>query len=329
MILQEPDRAESHPLRPGTICVSEPGPGRIGVQVEACGICHTDLHTVEGELSLPTLPLVPGHQVVGTIVHLGQSAGNCQIGNRVGLAWLGRTCGNCEFCGQGLENLCSAAEFTGYHFQGGYSEYVLAQAAYAYPLDESLDPVSVAPLLCAGIIGYRALKLSLIKPGQRLGLYGFGASAHLTIQIACHWGCEVYVFSRGSEHRRLAESLGAVWTGRIEDSLPEKLHSGIVFAPAGALVPPALGHLTPGGTLALAGIHMSEIPALDYATHLYHEKQLRSVANSTRADGRELLQLAREIPIETQTQTYRLEQANQALIDLKNGRINGAAVLKI
>jgi len=267
--------------------------------------------------------------VVGRVERLGPEVDSLQVGERVGLAWLGNTCGQCEFCREGNENLCRQAKFTGFDFDGGYAEYAVAYADFVYPAPENVSAAAAAPLLCAGIIGYRALRLCNIKKGQRLGLYGFGASAHITIQVARHWECEVYVFSRSAEHRSLAERLGAVWCGRIDDKLPKKLHGSIIFAPAGGLVPPALEHLEKGGTCALAGIYMSQVPPLDYEKHLYHEKILRSVANSTRRDGQELMKLAGEINLETTTESFALEEVNRALQLLKAGKINGAAVLNM
>ena len=327
MVLDKTGPVVTKPLVYRDVDLPVPQARQLRVRVEACGVCHTDLHTVEGDLTLPRLPLIPGHQVVGRVDAVGEGVEEYRSGDRVGLAWLGRTCRDCAFCQSERENLCYEARFTGLHFDGGYSQYALAEAQFAYRIPEQLDAVAIAPLLCAGIIGYRALRLSGIKPGQRLGLYGFGASAHIAIQIARHWGCEVYVFSRGREHRELAQQLGAVWTGEIGDALPQLLHASVIFAPAGALVPAALGHLEKSGTVSLAGIHMSQIPPLDYQEHLYHEKRLCSVANSTRRDGRELIDLAEAIPLTTHTVTYPLEQANEALMDLKMGNINGAAVL--
>lgn len=302
---------------------------QVRIKVEACALCHTDLHTIEGELYLPRLPLVPGHQVIGRVQDVGPAVNQIKPGQRVGMAWLGRTCGQCRFCKSQKENLCEQAQFTGLDFDGGYAESAVAWADFVYPVPENIPAVAAAPLLCAGIIGYRALRLSGIRKGQRLGLYGFGASAHIAIQIARYWDCRVYVFSRGDKHRQLAEQLGADWTGRIEEPVPEKLDAGIIFAPAGELVPPALAHLEKGATMALAGIYMSDIPFLNYDKHLYHEKNLRSVANSTRRDGFELMQLAGEIGIQTTTQEFALEEVNHALQLLKAGKVNGAAVLKI
>lgn len=251
-----------------------------------------------------------------------------KIGDRVGVPWVHRTCGGCAFCARGEENLCPDARFTGYHVDGGYAEYAVAPAAFAVDIPPGFGDAEAAPLLCAGIIGYRAIRLCGIEPGGRLGLYGFGASAHLAIQVALHRGCRVYVFSRGEQHRRLAEEMGAVWTGRAEEEPPAKLDAGIIFAPAGWLVPRALHHLRPGGTLALAGITMTSIPAMPYAL-LYGERTVRSVANATRRDAGEFLSLAASIPVRVRVQTFGLPEANQALQLLKQGRINGAGVLLI
>jgi len=329
MVLTKPERIEKNPLQLKDVPLPEIGLKDILVRVQACGICHTDLHTVEGELSLPKLPLIPGHQIVGTVEKKGAEVKRFNLGDRVGIAWLNSTCGKCEFCRSGRENLCEQAKFTGYHSNGGYAEYAVISEDFAYAVPETFSPVEAAPLLCAGIIGYRALHLSEIKPGRRLGLYGFGASAHIVIQIARYWKCEVYVFTRSLEHQKLALDLGAVWAGKTEQIPEKKLHSSIIFAPAGELVPHALKALNRGGTLALAGIYMTPIPQLDYMQHLYFEKTLRSVANSTRKDGEELLKLASEIPIRTQVTVFPLREANRALQLLKQGKINGAGVLEI
>ena len=329
MLLKKPGKIEENPLQFTEIPIPEIGPKEILVRVQVCGICHTDLHTVEGELPLPKLPLIPGHQIVGTVEKKGKDTKLFKIGDRVGIAWLNSTCGKCEFCKSGKENLCEQAKFTGYHLDGGYAQYTAIRENFAYPVPDKLSFAETAPLLCAGIIGYRALKLSEIKPGEKLGLYGFGASAHIAIQIAIHWNCEVYVFTRSAEHQKLALKLGAVWAGIAEQTPPQKLHSSIIFAPAGDLVPLALKALNKSGTLALAGIYMTPVPQLDYTEHLYYEKTLRSVANSTRKDGEELLKLAEEIPIRTMVSVFPLKEVNQALHLLKQGKINGAGVLEI
>lgn len=295
----------------------------------ACGLCHTDLHIIEGELIPHKTPLTPGHQVVGEVEALGEGAGRFGVGDRVGMAWLHHACGKCEFCLVGKENLCESALFTGYDVDGGYAQYTLAYEDFAYAIPADFPDTQAAPLMCAGVIGYRALRLAEVPDGGRLGLYGFGASAHIVIQIAVHLGYRVYVYSRSKEHRMLARELGAVWAGSAQEGAPERLHSAIIFAPAGNLVPPALEGLEKGGTLALAGIYMTPIPELDYTRHLYHEKTLRSVANSTRKDAEELLELAAKIPIRTQVQVYPLDRANEALSLLKAGKIQGAGVLEI
>uniref|UniRef100_A0A7C5AKR8 alcohol dehydrogenase n=1 Tax=Desulfobacca acetoxidans TaxID=60893 RepID=A0A7C5AKR8_9BACT len=329
MLLEFPAPVGEAPLKLVDLPPGAPGPGEILVQVSHCGVCHTDLHTVEGELPLMRLPVIPGHQVVGRVLELGPGTSRFRPGDRVGLAWLFKACGKCRFCQRGRENLCEAAEFTGLHRDGGYAEQVVAAADFVYPLPPELPGEHIAPLLCAGIIGYRALRLSDIQPGGRLGLYGFGASAHLAIQVARYWGCEVYVFTRSPGHQELARQLGAVWVGQAQDTPPAKLDAAIIFAPAGNLVPEALRVLDRGGTLALAGIHLSPVPSLEYQKHLYYEKTVRSVTASTREDGRELLALAARIPLKTQVQLFPLAEANRALELLKAGKINGAAVLSL
>ena len=329
MVLEFPAPVNTNPLHLLELPPLLPGPGEVLVKVNYCGICHTDLHIVEGELPLVRLPLIPGHQVVGQVVELGPRTTRFQVGDRLGFGWLQWACGQCHFCRNGLENLCEQAQFTGFHRDGGYAQMMVAPAAFAYRLPENFPDLAAAPLLCAGIIGYRALKKSNLKPGGRLGLYGFGASAHIAIQVARQWNCEVFVFTRSSGHQDLARELGAAWVGQAQDIPPAALDSAIIFAPAGNLVPQALGALNKGGTLALAGIYMSQIPALDYEKHLYYEKSIHSVTASTRQDGEELLQLAAEIPIRTQTQQFPLADANRALQLLKAGKINGAGVLAV
>ena len=320
---------ETNPLELIDLPIHEPAPDQILIRNLVCGVCHTDLHTVEGELPEVRLPLIPGHQVVGIVEKTGDKATRFRIGDRVGVAWLNSSCGQCEFCSRGNENLCLSARFTGYHANGGYAEFMVIQDKFAYSIPDIFEDTEAAPLLCAGIIGYRALRLSEIKPGQRLGLYGFGASAHVAIQIAAHWGCEVYIFTRSEEHRTLAHKLGAVWTGTSKDDPPTKMNSSIIFAPAGELVLDALRVLDKGGTVALAGIYMTPIPEMDYVKHLYHERTLRSVANAIRQDGEELLKIAAEIPIRTTTKIFTLKDANKVLQLLKQSKIDGAAVLKI
>jgi propanol-preferring alcohol dehydrogenase len=329
MVLREFREIGKSPLVLSDIPRPKPGPGEILVRIECCAVCHTDLHTVEGELPSVGLPIVPGHQVVGFVEESGEEASRFRPGDRVGVAWLYSACGRCSYCASGRENLCEFARFTGYHVNGGYAERIVVPEKFAYSIPAVFRDDEASPLLCAGIIGFRALRLSEIEPGGRLGLFGFGASAHIAIQIARHWGCEVYVFTRSEEHRALALRLGAAWAGGAEDEPPAKLEGAIIFAPAGGLVPAALRKLDRGGTLALAGITMTPIPELDYERHIYWERTLRSVANATRQDGEELLRIAAEIPIRTTTRLFSLDQANEALRLLKSGRINGAAVLRI
>ncbi|MBI2846689.1 MAG: zinc-dependent alcohol dehydrogenase family protein [Chloroflexi bacterium] len=328
-VLRKPQLIEQAPLDITDLPAPKPGPGQVRIKVSACGICHTDLHIVEGEIPSHRLPLIPGHQVVGTVDSLGEGVTALRVGDRVGMPWLYSSCGKCSFCLEGRENLCLQAHFTGYDMDGGYCQYTVVPESFAQPLPGSFSDLQAAPLLCAGIIGFRALRVSEIKPGQNLGLYGFGASAHIAIQVALHWGCRVYVFTRSQEHKDLAMRLGAVWTGGAEDLPPQKLHSAIVFAPAGSVVPRAMEALERGGTLALAGIYMSPISSLDYTRHLYYERTLRSVSNATRKDAQDLLRLAVEIPVRTEVQVFPLEEANRALLLLKQGKIQGAGVLKV
>jgi propanol-preferring alcohol dehydrogenase len=329
MQLDKPDAIEKNPLHLVEIDKPRIKPDEILVNVKACGICHTDLHTVEGEMELPKMPLIPGHQVVGVVEKTGERVARFKKGDRVGMAWLYHTCGKCKYCLEGKENLCENALFTGYHVDGGYAQYTLISEDFAYAIPNGFLDQQAAPLLCAGIIGYRALKLSEIKPKGRLGLYGFGASAHVAIQVAVYWGCEVFVFTRSKEHQKLAENLGAVWVGEAKDKAPTKLDSAIIFAPKGDLVIDALSALDRGGTLALAGIYMTPIPQMDYMKYLYYERTVRSVTASTRKDGKELLSLASEIPIRTKITSFPLKEANEALQLLKQGKINGAGVLEI
>ncbi len=306
----------------------EPGPDEILVRVRACGVCRTDLHVIEGELPSRTSPVVPGHQVIGLVERLGAGASLYAPGARVGIAWLHRTCGQCEFCRTGRENLCDRADFTGYTVNGGYAEYITVPESFAYPVPDIFTDMEAAPLLCAGIIGFRCLRLSAVHKGSRLGLYGFGAAAHVAIQVARHWGIDVFVCTRHERHQRLARELGAEWAGNTTAEPPCKLDASIIFAPAGELVPPALAALKKGGMLILGGIHMSPIPSLDYEL-LYHERAVRSVANNTRTDGRDFLKVAAEIPIRPQIQVFALSAANEALLALKTDAIRGAAVLQV
>jgi len=328
MLLRRPAPIDSLPLELAEAPDLKPGEQDIVITIRACGVCHTDLHEVEGELEVTRLPVIPGHQIVGVVSAEGPHASRFRTGDRVGVPWLNWVCGECDYCRRGQENLCERARFTGLHTHGGYAQSIVIHEDFAYHLPAGLDDVHTAPLLCAGVIGYRALRLSKAR-GNRLGLYGFGASAHLVLQIAVHQGCQVYVYSRSDQHRKLAESLGACWTGRAEDSPGVPLDSAIIFAPAGPLVPMALAALGRGGTCALAGIYMSPIPELNYAQSLYHERTLLSVSNSTRRDVEGLLELAARIPLRTEVETFPLDQANQALQLLKQGKVRGAAVLEV
>ena len=332
-LLHKPAPVDDRPLDFTDTLSPTPGDDELLVRVSACGICRTDLHVVEGELPARRSPVIPGHQVVGTVAARGAHVEDFTTGQRVGVAWLHRTCGRCRFCLSGRENLCERALFTGWTVDGGYAEYMVAPAAFTYQLPTGFDDMQAAPLLCAGIIGYRALRLTGIKAddwkGARLGIYGFGAAGHVAIQVARARGADVYVATRDRErHQALASELGAAWVGGTFDEPPARLDTAIIFAPAGELVPVALRALDKGGTLVLGGIHMSTIPALDYQL-LYGERIIRSVANNTRDDGREFLKEAARIPVRTSTQTFPLEAANDALIALKHDAIRGAGVLKI
>jgi propanol-preferring alcohol dehydrogenase len=331
MVLHAPAPIETAPLRAETVPDPVPADDEIVVEVSVCGICRTDLHVVEGDLPPASGPgpVIPGHQAVGRVVARGAAARALAEGERVGVAWLHRSCGSCEFCRGDRENLCREPLFTGYSAPGGFAERVAVPEAFAYPIPEVFADEEAAPLLCAGIIGYRALGRSRVEPGQTLGLYGFGSSAHIALQLARHRGCRVLVCTRSPRARALARELGAVWTGGADEPPPEPLDAAILFAPAGALVPPALRALSPGGTLACAGIHLSQIPPLDYASELFGERTLTSVTANTREDGRELLAAAAEIPIRARTTCFPLERANEALAQLKNEGIPGSGVLRV
>lgn len=324
-ILHAQQPVSHSPLRLEEVAVPEPAAGEVLIRVHACAVCRTDLHVVEGELHARKMPLIPGHQVVGVVERGGT---RFVPGQRVGVAWLHRTCGDCHYCRSGRENLCNHPDFTGYSVNGGFAEYMVAQEDFVYALPEGFSFVEAAPLLCAGIIGFRCLHLSGIQPGGRLGLYGFGAAAHVAMQVARYWGVEVYAMTRDERHRNLALELGAAWAGDTFDMPPMLLHAAIVFAPAGEIVPAALTALEKGGTLALGGIHMSDIPSFPYSL-LYHERVIRSVANNTRQDGEAFLKIAAEIPIRTHTVEFPLEQANVALQTLKQDAIRGSAVLRV
>jgi alcohol dehydrogenase, propanol-preferring len=327
-VLRAPAPIETNPLNFCAVPVPQPGSGEVLVRVSCCGVCRTDLHVIEGELPPRKSPVIPGHQVVGRVEAGGEGARRFLPGARVGIAWLHQTDGTCEYCRSGAENLCDHPSFTGYSVDGGYAEYIVAPQDFVYPIPAEFPDEQAAPLLCAGIIGFRSLRLSGIKTGGRLGFYGFGAAAHLAIQVARHWNAEVYACTRDERHQRLALELGAVWAGGTLDQPPRQLDAAIVFAPAGEIVPAALRALRKGGTLVLGGIHMSPIPSFDYDL-LYEERVIRSVANNTRLDGEEFLRTAAEIPIQTHVELFSLQDANRALNALKNDAISGAAVLQI
>jgi alcohol dehydrogenase, propanol-preferring len=322
-----PGPIASGPLRPTERPVPEPGPAEVLVDVEVCGVCRTDLHLAEGDLAPRRPGTVPGHQVVGRVSAVGADSTRLRVGDRVGIAWLRGTCGACRWCRSGRENLCPDSRYTGWDADGGYAEQAVVPEAFAYRVPESADALETAPLLCAGIIGYRALLRSNLPPGGRLGLYGFGSSAHITAQVALAQGAELYVMTRGEGARRLARELGAAWVGTEDEPPPEPLDSAIVFAPAGTLVPVALAALGRGGTVALAGIHMSDVPPLDYQRHLFLERDLRTVTSNTRRDGEELLALAARLGVRAHVTPYPFEAADRALADLEAGRYSGSAVL--
>jgi propanol-preferring alcohol dehydrogenase len=328
--VREPGPVGGSPLVWAERRVPEPAAGELLVAVEACGVCRTDLHVVEGDLPVRRPSVVPGHEVVGRVAARGAGVITPREGDRVGVAWLQRACGSCRFCARGAENLCLAPRFTGWDTDGGYAPLVVAQAEFVYALPEARPAVELAPLLCAGIIGYRAwAQCGVARRGARLGIYGFGGSAHIAIQVARHHGNAVFVVSRGERHQQLARELGADWVGGPGEVPPEPLDAAILFAPAGGIVPDALAALDRGGVLAVAGIHLSEIPPLDYQRHLFQERVLRSVTANTRADGRALLRLAEEIPIRTHVERYPLAGALDALRALAADRVRGAAVLEI
>jgi alcohol dehydrogenase, propanol-preferring len=307
----------------------DPGPGEVRVRTRACGVCRTDLHVIEGDLPARRHEVVPGHEVVGEVDRLGAGASRFQLGERVGIPWLRRTCGGCRFCRRGAENLCVDPEFTGWTHDGGYAELTLVPEAFAYRLPDSLDDLRAAPLLCAGIIGYRALLRSGFRPGDRLGIWGFGGSAHLTAQVALSQGAELYVVTRGARGRELARELGAAWVGAPGDVVPTPIDAAISFAPAGEVVPEALAALDRGGVLALAGIHVTDLPALEYQRHLFQERELRSVTANTRADGEAFLRIAGRIRLDVSAVPYDFADAPTALKDLAHDRFAGAAVLRL
>jgi len=319
---------ETNPLEYVEVATPQPKAGEVLVRVRACGVCRTDLHVIEGELPPRKSPVIPGHQVVGVIEKRAEDAQRFALGARVGVAWLHRTDGTCEYCRAGVENLCDNPMFTGYSVDGGYAEFIVAPEDFVYAIPEGFPDEQAAPLLCAGIIGFRSLRLSGVKRGSRLGFYGFGAAGHVAIQVARHWGVEVFASTRDARHQKLAMELGAAWAGGTFDEPPKKLDAAIVFAPAGEIVPAALKALKKGGTLVLGGIHMSPIPSFSYDL-LYQERMIRSVANNTRKDGEDFLRVASEIPIRTRIQIFPLSEANRVLNALKNDAIPGAAVLRI
>jgi len=322
MVLERPGT----PLRLEQVSVAAPGPGQVLLRVHACGICRTDLHIVDGELTEAKLPIVPGHQIVGVVVEAGSGVDKLRVGDRVGVPWLGWTDGDCKYCRSGRENLCDHARFTGYQIDGGYADYTVADSRFCLSIPEGYPDLQAAPLLCAGLIGYRCLRMAGDAP--RLGFYGFGSAAHILIQVARHRGQRVYAFTRPGDKaaQSFAEELGADWVGDSDTAPPEALDAAIIFAPAGELVPAALRVVAKGGTVVCGGIHISDIPSFPYSI-LWGERVVRSVANLTRADGEEFLRLAPTIPIHSQVHVYRLEQANEALEDLRSGHMRGSGVL--
>jgi propanol-preferring alcohol dehydrogenase len=324
MVLDRPGERLREADRPET----PPGPGQVALRVRACGVCRTDLHVVDGELPDLGRPVVPGHQIVGVVEAVGQGVGRLAVGQRVGVPWLGWTCGACRFCLTGRENLCGQARFTGYHLDGGFAEWTVADARYGFPIPEGYPDLQAAPLLCAGLIGYRSL--SMVGDASRLGLFGFGAAAHIVAQVARHQGRRVFAFTRPGdrEAREFALSLGAEWAGDSGEAPPEPLDAAILFAPAGELVPAALRAVDPGATVVCAGIHMSDIPSFPYRI-LWEERVVRSVANLTRRDAEEFLALAPRVPVRTEVEVFPLARANEALDRLRAGRIRGAAVLEV
>ena len=327
MILNKPAPIEQSPLVWGETPDPVPGPHEVRVAVRCCAICRTDLHVIEGDIHPPAFPIIPGHQIVGVVDALGPDCRRLKPGTRVGIAWLRHACGVCRFCVSGRENLCELSRYTGFHANGGFAQYAVAPEDFVYELPESYDDVSVAPLLCAGIIGYRALERCNLRPGGRLGIFGFGSSAHIVLSIARRRGHEVFVVTRGKGHQALAREIGATWCGDDAGQIPTKLDAAIIFAPAGAIVPAALASLDRGGTLSLAGIHMSPIPSIDYDRNLYGERDIHPVTANTRVDGRGLLAEVAAAGIKPHTVTYPLTDANRALQDMKAGRIEGTGVL--
>jgi len=324
-ILTSPQPVSQHPLQIAEVANPRLRSGHVLLRVRACGVCRTDLHIVEGELPPKQLRIIPGHQIVGEVVE-GATA-EIPMGLRVGVTWLGGTDGTCQYCQRGLENLCDSPTFTGYTVAGGYAEYAFARNDFVFPLPASLDDLHAAPLLCAGIIGFRSLRVAGVEPGERVGLFGFGASAHLAIAVLRAWKCDVYVSTRGKSHRDLAASLGATWVGSETEKPPAELDRAVTFAPSGDVVIAALGSLRKGGVVAINAIHLDRIPQFDYDSLLWGERQLRSVANMTRADARDFLALAVEIGLKPKVTVFKLDQANEALIAVKNDAVDGAAVI--
>jgi propanol-preferring alcohol dehydrogenase len=329
MTLERPAPIETNPLRLTDKPKPAPAPGEICVRVRACGVCRTDLHVAEGDLAPKHPGIVVGHEIVGIVEQAGLGSERFTAGTRVGIAWLRHTDGTCEYCRSGRENLCPNALFTGWDRDGGYADYAVVQEDFAYRLPGAIDDEHAAPLLCAGIIGFRAIKRAEVVPGATVGLYGFGGSAHLALQVLRHWNCRVFVMSRGGLHRDLAQELGADWIGEASEAPPAPLDAAILFAPAGELVPPIMSALRRGGVLAIAGIYLTQIPPLDYAAQLFDEREIRSVTANTRADGEEFLAIAGAIPIQSATVGMRLEDANRALNMLKHDELRGAAVLHV
>ena len=323
--LTSPENISKHPLRIEQVPRPSARPGQVLLRVLACGVCRTDLHIVEGELPRLSEKLIPGHQIVGQIIE--GAPPELPLGTRVGVSWIGGVDGTCWYCQHNLENLCDSATFTGYSIDGGYAEYALARTDFVFPLPETLDPLHAAPLLCAGIIGFRSLRVAGVEQGERVGLFGFGASAHLAIAVLRAWKCEVYVSTRGASHRRLAESLGATWVGNETDQPPAELDRAVTFAPSGDVVVAALGSLRKGGVVAINAIHLDRFPEFDYDRLLWGERQIRSVANMTRSDARDFLQLAAEIGLRPKVTVFNLDQANEALVAVKSDAIDGAAVI--
>jgi len=328
MLLEKPAPIDEKPLNLTELPVPEPAAGELLLRVAACGVCRTDLQICEGDIPARKLPVVPGHQIVGRVEAVGDGVDGWRVGDRAGIGWLAGSCGHCSFCRSGRENLCAEARFTGWDRDGGFEEYVTVRADFAFRLPDGFGDLQAAPLLCGGVIGYRSLKRSAVKPGGRLGLYGFGASALLTIQVALHWGCEVYVCTRSAREQERARRIGATWVGGYDELPPVPLDGAITFAPAGQVVVDALRAVDRGGTVAINAIHLDKVPEFPYDL-LWWERNLCSVANYTRADAREFLKLAAAIPVRTETDLFDLEDANEALRRLAAGEISGAAVLKI